>query len=70
MILAGILSGILEGIGAFALFLIAMSLFIIAVWVSKLFKVLVKVANKPLTLVKMPSMNIVLFKKSKKKGDK
>ena len=71
MILGGIISGILEGIGAFALLLIGLSLFIIAIAVKKLFGILGKVATKPFTLVKMPSMNVVLFKKSnKKKGDK
>lgn len=72
MILGGILSGILEGIGVVALLLIGLSLFIIAMAVKKLFGILGKVASKPFTLVKMPSMNIVLFKKPffKKKGDK
>lgn len=70
MVLGGIMSGILEGIGAFALLLIGLSLLVIAMAVKKLFGILGKVIKRPITLVKMPSVNLVLPKIFNKKGGK
>lgn len=72
MILGGLVSGILEGIGAFALLLIGLSLLIIAMAVKKLFGILGTVAKKPFTLIRMPDVKVSVPKINifKSKGGK